>query len=62
MRRDQLCDELKCKCKRYCRCRGVPVPLFSGENDGLGVAPEALFYATYTYNTDPPRAGAGLAD
>ena len=67
------CDELKCKCRRYCRCRGVPVPLFEGEDDansrGLPApATESGYwpwypklYSTYMYNTDPPtsRGGSG---
>ena len=27
------CDEMKCKCKKYCRCRGVPIAMFEGEDD-----------------------------
>ena len=63
------CNELKCKCKRYCRCRGVPIPLFAGEDDENSRSLPApvteaghwpwspRLYSTYTHNTDPPRSG-----
>jgi len=61
------CGEMDCKCAKYCRCRGVPIPLFEGETDanskGIPVGfNEAGYwpwwpqlYDTYYYNTDPPK-------
>jgi hypothetical protein len=52
---------------RYCRCRGVPVPMFEGETDdnnkGIPLSQtEAGYwpwwpnlYTSYYSNTDPPR-------
>lgn len=30
---NSYCTEMSCKCKKYCRCRGVPIPMFEGETD-----------------------------
>ena len=65
-----MCDEMKCKCTKYCRCRGVPIPLFEDETDanskGIPVGSNEVgywpwwpqLYDSYYYNTDPPKGDA----
>ena len=64
------CDEMKCKCKKYCRCRGVPIAIFEGEDDSNSRGPPKAdggapgfepwhpdIETEYTFNTEPPREG-----
>ena len=64
------CDEMKCKCKKYCRCRGVPIAMFEGEDDANSRGPPKAdggapgfepwhpdIETEYTFNTEPPREG-----
>ena len=64
------CDEMKCKCKKYCRCRGVPIAMFEGEDDSNSRGPPKAdggapgfepwhpdIETEYTFNTEPPREG-----
>ena len=54
----ESCSKMACKCSKYCRCRGVAVPLFAGEdslNSKGGWVPN--LERVYYYNTDPPRSG-----
>ena len=64
------CDEMKCKCKKYCRCRGVPIAMFEGEDDSNSRGPPKAdggapgfepwhpdIATEYTFNTEPPREG-----
>ena len=64
------CDEMKCKCKKYCRCRGVPIAIFEGEDDSNSKGPPKAdggapgfepwhpdIETEYTFNTEPPREG-----
>ena len=30
---DAKCSKMPCECSRYCRCWGVPIPMFDGETD-----------------------------
>ncbi len=63
------CGEMKCACKKYCRCRGVAIPMFEGETDAttrgkpapasdLGYDPwTPNLKRSYYFSTDPPRSG-----
>ena len=54
----ESCSKMACQCSKYCRCRGVAIPMFAGEdsrNSKGGWVPN--LERVYYYNTDPPRSG-----